>query len=612
MKKIIAIIVSIAAVSCCAQTTPNIGLNLPSYASPNWNIPLNQNFSILDNYLGGVNTFPNALKASITGSAANLSGGVLGSVPYQVSSGSTLFVSPNTSTTQKYLCETGTGLVGAAPAWCSGSGTGTVTSFSAPSASWPSWLVPTVTNSTSTPSLAVTSSGIPTSALSYAYTTVNGTTCTLGSTCTITAAAGTLTGSTLASGVTGSSLASVGTITSGTWQGTPIANSYLANNYTTVNGQVCTLGSSCTITSSSALSLSGGALGSVPYQAASGVTSFVPPNTTSYTYYLCEMGTGVVGAAPSWCAGSGGGTGTVTSVGISMPSTQFTVSGSPVTTSGIFSVTLNSPTGTGNLVLSNSPTITGTLTAANITDSSLTTAGYVTNTSGGVIGTVSTIPNSGLTNSSMTVNGTTCTLGSSCAVTTSPYSLTMTDGASTSKTYNGSSAITLNYLSTTETSSQTIASILEGSKDIVSQGFLQSSCSSVASADICGAVNLETENSQWWVGQTPGALTYNSYTYAAGSLELYNTSYTPTFVSDATQTVINTPLTINGTTLFPSGTSPVYASAGVAVGQAYVSSTYPIYVCLTAGSVLPAGSMTMNSSACGSSQSTGFSLTFNY
>src|SRR5208283_5278381 len=34
----------------------------------------------------------------------------------------------------------------------------TVTSFSAPSGSWPSWLVPTVTNSTSTPSLAVASS----------------------------------------------------------------------------------------------------------------------------------------------------------------------------------------------------------------------------------------------------------------------------------------------------------------------------------------------------------------------------------------------------------------------------------------------------------------------
>lgn len=42
-----------------------------------------------------------------------------------------------------------------------GSGGGTVTSFAAPSASWPSWLVPTVTNSTTTPSLAVAVSTVP-------------------------------------------------------------------------------------------------------------------------------------------------------------------------------------------------------------------------------------------------------------------------------------------------------------------------------------------------------------------------------------------------------------------------------------------------------------------
>lgn len=46
-------------------------------------------------------------------------------------------------------------------------------------------------------------------------TTVNGALCTLGSSCTVTAAAGTLTGSTLASGVTASSLTGVGTLTSG-------------------------------------------------------------------------------------------------------------------------------------------------------------------------------------------------------------------------------------------------------------------------------------------------------------------------------------------------------------------------------------------------------------
>src|SRR5215469_4306775 len=67
-----------------------------------------------------------------------------------------------------------------------GGGSGTVTSFAAPSGSWPTWLVPTVTNPTTTPSLAVAASPIPNAALANASTTVNGQTCTLGSTCTIT------------------------------------------------------------------------------------------------------------------------------------------------------------------------------------------------------------------------------------------------------------------------------------------------------------------------------------------------------------------------------------------------------------------------------------------
>jgi hypothetical protein len=54
-----------------------------------------------------------------------------------------------TAGSTRYLREDGTWVVPAV------SGSGTVTSFAAPSASWPSWLTPTVTNATSTPSLAV-------------------------------------------------------------------------------------------------------------------------------------------------------------------------------------------------------------------------------------------------------------------------------------------------------------------------------------------------------------------------------------------------------------------------------------------------------------------------
>jgi hypothetical protein len=389
MKKIVGFVMVLAA-ACAWSQTPNIGLNLPVYSAPNWNVPLNQNFTILDNYLGGVNNFPNPLKASITGAAANLSGGSLGSVPYQSAANATLLLGPNTSSTQLFLCEQGTGSVGAAPTWCNGGGS--VTSFAAPAGSWPSWLGPTVTNSTTTPSLAVTASAIPNSALANVATTVNGQTCTLGSTCTVTAAAGTLTGSTLASGVTGSSLTSVGTISAGTWQGTPIANSYLANNYTTVNGQVCTLGAGCVISTGTTTNLAGGSLGSIPYQVSPGSTSFLNPNTTAYTYYLCETGTGSVGAAPSWCAGPSV-VGTVTSVGLSMPATQFTVTGSPVTTSGTLSVTLNSPTGTGAVVLANTPTL-------------------VTPNIGAAVATGIALASSGSNSTCWNTNGTTASCGS--------------------------------------------------------------------------------------------------------------------------------------------------------------------------------------------------------
>ena len=62
-------------------------------------------------------------------------------------------------------------------------GSGTVTSIAA--GTWPTWLTPTVTNATTTPSIAVTASAIPNAALANSATTVNGQTCALGGTCTI-------------------------------------------------------------------------------------------------------------------------------------------------------------------------------------------------------------------------------------------------------------------------------------------------------------------------------------------------------------------------------------------------------------------------------------------
>lgn len=75
-----------------------------------------------------------------------------------------------------------------AACWSPFSG-GSVTTLTAPSASWPSWLVPTVTNPSSTPNLTVVATAIPNGALASPSTTVNGSTCTLGASCTIPAAA---------------------------------------------------------------------------------------------------------------------------------------------------------------------------------------------------------------------------------------------------------------------------------------------------------------------------------------------------------------------------------------------------------------------------------------
>jgi len=73
---------------------------------------------------------------------------------------------------------------GSFQAWCRSNGTswgpvggavgGSVTSFTAPSGSWPTWLVPTVTNGTTTPQLTVAASTIPVGAGGTGATTLSG------------------------------------------------------------------------------------------------------------------------------------------------------------------------------------------------------------------------------------------------------------------------------------------------------------------------------------------------------------------------------------------------------------------------------------------------------
>jgi len=54
---------------------------------------------------------------SINGTAANLFGGLLGSIPYQSNINTTSLISPNTTATKKFLTQTGNGSISASPVW---------------------------------------------------------------------------------------------------------------------------------------------------------------------------------------------------------------------------------------------------------------------------------------------------------------------------------------------------------------------------------------------------------------------------------------------------------------------------------------------------------------
>src|ERR1700744_2600690 len=107
-------------------------------------------------------TYPDATEAISCSSIAQLtpptSGGCTASVDNTGNFGG--WIAPGT---YQYVVTTSLGTFGPYP-FTVGSGTGgsgSVTNFSAPSGSWPAWLVPTVTNATTTPSITVAASPIP-------------------------------------------------------------------------------------------------------------------------------------------------------------------------------------------------------------------------------------------------------------------------------------------------------------------------------------------------------------------------------------------------------------------------------------------------------------------
>jgi hypothetical protein len=138
------------------QQTPNLGLVIqtPPPMANNWSAIVNYDFQRIDSLVGPY--------------APNYRGNWSGSLTYSKGQ----FVTYPTSTGTVYMSLIDSNLnhnPSSTPlnwyAIANGSATGTVTSFAAPSAGWPSWLVPTVTNPSTTPSLGVVASSIPFSAL---------------------------------------------------------------------------------------------------------------------------------------------------------------------------------------------------------------------------------------------------------------------------------------------------------------------------------------------------------------------------------------------------------------------------------------------------------------
>jgi hypothetical protein len=310
-------------------------------------------------------------------------------------------------------------------------------------------------------SSAVTASTtIPIAALSYDSTTVNGQTCTLGGSCTVTAAAtGISVGTTTVSnGTTGyilydnagilGNLATTGSgsvvlatspsisglmVTSSFTATGLVTNSDLTNASTTVNGQTCTLGGSCTVTATGItvgtttvssgtsgyiLYDNSGTLGNLGTTGSGNVVLMTSPSvsgltvTSSFTAIGLVTNTDLANASTTvngqTCTLGGSCTVTAAATGITVGTT--TVSSG--TTGYILydnGGTLGdlATTGSGSVVLATSPSVSG-LTVT----SSFTATGLVTNTD--------------LANASTTVNGSTCTLGSSCTVTAAAGTLTGT------------------------------------------------------------------------------------------------------------------------------------------------------------------------------------------
>lgn len=215
--------------------------------------------------------------AQSTLTVGNLTGGnsttLLGSIPYQSNTNTTSLLSPNTTTTKKFLRQTGTGTNGAAPAWdtvtASDVGLGNVTNTAQVTSV--TGTSPVASSGGTTPAISL-ASGYGDTQNPYASKTANY----------VLAAPNGLAGVPTFRALVAADIPTLNQNTTGS-SGSCTGNSATATKSTNLIG-----GNSTTL------------LGALPYQSNTDTTSLLSPNTTTTKNFLSQTGTGTNGAAPSW------------------------------------------------------------------------------------------------------------------------------------------------------------------------------------------------------------------------------------------------------------------------------------------------------------------------